>query len=449
MTVLTRTNRLVLFLIFYSTLLILLLPKLSLWLDEILDMMGSSHSVPELMLWASNNSGGVPLGYLAHWASFKLLGISAFSARLPSAVASVLACIGVFRIAKSMRFECLLLPVVVFAAIPLQLRYALEARPYLMALCASVWAIVLFESLIEEPAPRKFFMYAFVGILGMYTQPYFVFTLGAQAIWALTSKREVLAGLFVTLAAVLASFGVWYVYASGWSQILKGVEGVEAIGWASIGLIAHELTGIGYAGTVLMLLGITAGICHRKLQLRPINLTLWLLYLGVPIAGAVAADLLFGYFLAIRQMIFALAPLAILFSWGIESLTRRYRIPAFVLLVAFFFGALYEDIQLFRRPRENWEAASGVLQSEVAKGACIIFEPADNDIYYTFFVPELASSKCPAEKTEDYKRVAIARSPRYDKVTVDQWERKLSSMGMARIGEPRPVLPDIEIFSRP
>jgi len=241
-------RKLVLFLILYGASLLALLPQPVAVLDEVIDMMGSRGSLAGAIRWAAGNPGGVPLGYVAHWASFQFFGVSAFSARLPSALASILGCIGIFLLARLLRFKYPLIPVLVFAAFPLQWRYALEARSYEIALCISIWTIVLFHSLIQKPSGWKFILYGLAAILGMYTQPYSVFILVAQAAWVLGSKRSILPTFALTGSVVLLTFGAWYLYVAGWSHPLTGVEGERATGLSSLALVAHELIGMGYPG---------------------------------------------------------------------------------------------------------------------------------------------------------------------------------------------------------
>jgi len=239
-----------LFLAAYGAALLWLLPKLSLWLDEILDMMGSSRQLSGVIEWAAINPGGVPLGYLAHWASFQVLGMSAFSVRLPSAIASVAACAGIFVVGRRAGLRAPVLPVVVFALLPLQFRYALEGRPYAIALAISVWTIVVFDQILEQPGTGRLMLYGVLAVAGLYVQPYSVFILVAQGIWILVSQRDLLMKIASTQAAAVAVFIPWVLYAGAWSTPLSIVEGDQATGWRSLGLIAHEITGTKWNGWV-------------------------------------------------------------------------------------------------------------------------------------------------------------------------------------------------------
>src|SRR5580658_4171464 len=136
----------------YAVCLILLLTRLSLWLDEILDLMGARiQSFPELISYVRSNAGAVPLGYLAQAAAIRAFGLSAFSGRLPSALASLAGCAGVYFLARRTAVRRPLLAAVAFAICPIQFRYALEARDYALALALSIYATLLFSFLRGRP----------------------------------------------------------------------------------------------------------------------------------------------------------------------------------------------------------------------------------------------------------------------------------------------------------
>src|SRR5260370_13592630 len=132
------TARTVLFLLLgvYTACLLWLLPRLPLTLDEILDLLTLRSGGWNAVLAAvPRNAGGVPLSYLTRWGAILLLGESSFTARLPSALFSAASCVGVFFLARRLGLRWPLLATGLFAAFPLQVRYALEARAYSLALC--------------------------------------------------------------------------------------------------------------------------------------------------------------------------------------------------------------------------------------------------------------------------------------------------------------------------
>jgi hypothetical protein len=159
----------------------------------------------------------------------------------------------------------------------------------------------------------------------------------------------------------------------------------------------------------------------------------------VPIICAVAADAWFGYFLAIRQTIFVLAPLALLFAAGVEALPRQ---PAAILTAALLVTLVAGNISFFRRPREDWRTAAVILASE----PCVVYSPADSRNLYEFFVPDLANRECaPGQQP----RVALAVSPYDSKNSVTEQQRKLRESGYTERADFNPATPRIEIYVRP
>jgi hypothetical protein len=198
-------------------------------------------------------------------------------------------------------------------------------------------------------------------------------------------------------------------------------------------MILRELIAAGYIGSLLVLAGFAYGLTKRR------DWPLWLLYLVVPIVCAVAADAWFGYFLAIRQMIFVLAPLALLFAAGVEALPRR---PAAILTAALLVTLVVGNISFFRRPREDWRTAASVLASE----PCVVYSPPESRNLYTFFVPDLANRECaPGQQP----RVALAISPYEPKDSVTKRQRQLTDSGYAERADFNPATPRIEIYLRP
>ena len=149
-----------------------------------------------------------------------------------------------------------------------------------------------------------------------------------------------------------------------------------------VSVVAHELIGAGYFGTALITLGVVLGLRRRVPAL-----SFWIGYIVFPAALAVSADLVFGYFLAVRQMIFVLPPLVLLFAAGAETLDRK----SGLLMGVFLAASLYADFRWFVRPREDWQAAaSAVAQLD----ACVTFVPRDTETYYLFYRPELRAREC-------------------------------------------------------
>ena len=430
-----------LFLAVYACALAALLAVLSLWLDEIYDLIvARMDSLADVLDYVPHVSGNVPLNYVIQFASVHALGFSAFTGRLPSAISSVLACAGVFVLAKKMGLRWPLLAAAIFALFPQQLRYAMEARPYELALCLSIWATVVFLRILERPESLLHAtLYSLCVAAGLFTFPYILFVPVAHLGWAglvsfKTKHRQPLltAGLSLGIAGLV--FAPWYLHSAAlWHTAvvigqLKGTIGIRAVP-----MILRELIAAGYIGSLLVLVGFAYGLAKRQ------DWPLWLLYFVVPIVCAVAADAWFGYFLAIRQMIFVLAPLALLFTAGMEALPCR---PAWCLTVALLITLMIGNISFFRRPREDWDTAAAILANE----ACVVYSPPDSRNLYAFFVPDLARRECaPGQQP----RVALAISPYEPKDSVTARQRQLTDSGYTERADFNPATPRIEIYTRP
>jgi uncharacterized membrane protein len=429
-----------LFLGIYACALAALLPVLSLWLDEIYDLIvARMDHIADVLDYVPHVSGNVPLNYVVQFASVHLLGFSAFTGRLPSAISSVMACAGVFVLAKKMGLRWPLLATTIFALFPLQLRYALEARPYELALCLSIWSTVAFLRVMEQPGSvSRAALYALCIIDGLFTFPYMLFVPLAHLAWAgvisyQTQSHQPLLTTSLALGIAGMRFAPWYLHSAALWRVavvlgqLKGTITLHAFP-----MILRELVAAGYIGSLLVLAGFAYGLTKRR------DWGLWLLYFVVPIVCAVAADAWFGYFLAIRQMIFVLAPLALLFNAGVEALPRR---PAALLTAALLFALVVGNISFFRRPREDWRTAALILASE----PCIVYSPPDSRNLYAFFVPDLANRECAPGQQQ---RVALAISPYESKDSVTERQRQLTSSGYAERADFNPATPRIEIYTR-
>lgn len=405
----TGSHGLLFFLAAYAAALAILLPRLSLWLDEILTLIGARQpDFASLMSYLKTVPGGAPLAFLVpHWA-IAVFGYSVFSARVMSAVFSVAACPAIFLLGRRLGLRAPLAAVLVFALCPLQFRYAMEARPYALAVCVSAWSTVLFLSMLEQPrSALRPVLYILLTAAGGFTLAYALFVPAAHLAWLVLTPqgrragRRVLASSMAAVTITAVALLPWYIhFRADW----RGVNQEQQLGpwsWRPVLVFLKELTGIGYWGTGLMLIGVAWALWRA---VPPARRGFWILNALAPMALVPAGDFAFGYFFAIRQMIYVLAPLALLFAAGAEALGKKGNL----LLAVFLAASLYQDVQWFLRPREDWQAASSAAASALSQGGCVIFFPAGQDQMFTFFQPGLANRKC--ENTLD-DRLVLAISP--------------------------------------
>lgn len=402
----------------YGAILAALLPVLPLWLDEILDLqLARDLNFSQLIATIPQNSGGVPLGYIAQFATVHLFGFSKYTGRLPSALFSAASVAGVYYLAKSYGRTAAISAAALIALFPMQLRYAVEARPYSQALCLTIWATVLFLALDAKPRRLVFTGYTALIAAGIYTQPYAIFVPVAHVVWLASRPQGRPAGRtagptlsWVCAAIIIAglAFLPWYAFASqAWHESLR--EYNFSFGLTSPLLVLKELVGGGYWGTAFVLPIAYYGFRRAK-SLKPPP-SLYLAGVVIPLVLAIAADAVVGYFLAIRQTIYVTPFLAVLCGIGAARLLEKKSMWARGLVTALFLVMIGGDLHYFLKPHENWEAAARYLDNAKSRGRCLVFIPAGSIRFYSFFAPDLISNTT----SDDTRcnRVMVAVSP-YD-----------------------------------
>ncbi|MEI9812114.1 MAG: glycosyltransferase family 39 protein [Acidobacteriota bacterium] len=275
----------------YLAALVALVSVIPLWLDEVLTMMGVTQpSLAALLQYIRTFSGGTPLTFLPARASVAILGNTLLAARLPSILSSAAALPGIYFIARRLELRQPMLAVAVFALWPLQLRYALEARPYALALCCTVWLTYL----VLDQSSRA--LYAALTIVAALAQPYALFIPVAHVV----QRRR-----FPILALALAALVLfpWYAhFRADWLRVNQD-QNLLTFDPKSILVLLREISGSGYIGLAILATG-TAFARRRDL---------WMLVV-IPIALAFAANTAFHYFFAVRQVIYILpAPRALVY----------------------------------------------------------------------------------------------------------------------------------------
>lgn len=397
------------FICLYFLALLCLLSIRPFWLDEILQLVGSRCGLRALLTgYASHSAGQSPLGPVLQFPFVKLLGISRFAARLPSALASVLSCLGLLRLCKSCGVEAPVWTLAAFACLPLQLRYATEARPYELGLCIAVWATALAVEIIHSARIplRSCTLYTVLAAAGVYTQPYTLFVILAHVAYAAVTVRNQILRLAVPALVAALLYLPWYLNSrTYWRSEVNAAE-LHFHFQAKLPLvIAREISGAGYLGALVLVCAMVLATQGEKL--RP-HRGFWMTLALVPMVLAVAADASFDYFFAIRQVIFVLPALVVLATPSQMQL-RSWHWRALSTLL--FLTMAASDARLFAKQPENWERAADVLASGTEKGGCIMALPDDSIGYFELFRPAIANAKCPAQIPPATRTVYLAVSP--------------------------------------
>ncbi|WP_031497677.1 glycosyltransferase family 39 protein [Bryobacter aggregatus] len=398
----------------YFAVLFCLLDLQTLWLDELLQLLGThSGTFEHVDVITRTGVASVPLGWMPQLLAIRILGYSVEVARLPSVLFSVALGFTVYLTARELRIRYPLLATSILLLLPLQFRYAIEARPYLQALFLSALASYLFLRILRSASLSWYFAYLLVLIAGLYSQPFTIFTACSHVAWLLLWCRnpKLLVQIGGAVLLALLSFLPWYLYASPmWQKVIQA-EGFHLSVSAKIPLmILRELTGAGYLGA-LCLIGL-AGYGLRQGAMRLEFRRLLLVSSILPIFCVVSVDATFSYFLAIRQMSFILPPLVLLAAEGLsgilQSPRRKLGLALLGLLLLIFMIA---NVQWLRKPRENWALAAATMhQSQVEHAACTVAVPATTLPVYALFEASLLERACTPDRVPA-GNVVLATSP--------------------------------------
>jgi hypothetical protein len=197
-------------------------------------------------------------------------------------------------------------------------------------------------------------------------------------------------------------------------------------------VIPHELMGTGFAGAALTAIAIVVALGWSFWSKQ--EKLFWVIYAATPLLLVPAADAYFGYFLAARQMIFALVPISILIATCME--VRRWGL---VLPVVLLGAMIYEDARWIRRQGEGWQAAAIQLK----EANCTIFVPSGARTMYVFFEPQLRA--CDENALMTFETIALAVSP--DQPSSDA-HQKLDQAGFGKVTDLRTADPRIELYRR-
>ncbi len=365
-----------------------------LWLDEVQQLGNTRHStVPELLRWVQVNAGASPLPYLIQRAFVNVLGYSAFAVRLPAALCSILA--GVVFAALCSRFlpRGRLVAVAMFLLLPLQFRYALEARVYSQGLLFSLMSLWLFLRLREQA-----WLYGLTIALGLYSQPLTCFPVLAQVVYGWRRR-----GVAVAAGAAALSFLPWYVLQHrAQAQYALIVKPIAFFSFRQVTppVLLHDLTGGGYACTVALLLLAVGTEC---------TVPVCFYTMAISLAGPILADVVFNYFFAERQLLFALPALIILAGLGFEQMCQKRRaILGYALLAVFFISAAVKDFRLATVPKDDLARTADAIVSRLPSDACILAAPPEQVAFYVFLRPELEGRSCLKDRT--YPEILAATS---------------------------------------
>jgi uncharacterized membrane protein len=391
----------------YGALLAWLAGLLPLWLDEVLTLAGAvKPTVHELLVWAGFNPGSSPLAFLIERPFVEAMGLTRLAARLPSMVFSIFSGVALIRFAidLELRRGLPLLPIV-YLMLPIQLRYAVEARPYAASLFFSIAAWWCLWHLVEHPSWGLGVAYALLVAAGLYAQPFAAFVqVGALAGLALSSKRRAVLIAALALTAGCLLFAPWYLHVrDAWRQEIVGSGYSVTTLPKSLLVLIREIAGGGYWQSIPLLAAACLG--WRELQPRVRRLVVGGILAGA--GGAMAVDAASGYFFATRHALFVIPALAMLASAGFAA--ARHRRVGVVLAAIFVVASIAKSWSYFRGGTEDWPGAARALLAEARGGVCVIVPQPEPEDLYAVFEPELRGHFCTAASASGMVGVVATR----------------------------------------
>ncbi len=137
----------------YAAVLVWLAGLRPLWLDEVLQLVASTQpDARSVTRWVTYNLGGAPLGFLAQRVFVLTLGLTPLAARAAPAIFGLLSAIVFAGFARDLKPGATTVALAAFLVTPLQLRYAVEGRPYSQALFFALAALWCLWRLAQAPS---------------------------------------------------------------------------------------------------------------------------------------------------------------------------------------------------------------------------------------------------------------------------------------------------------
>ena len=386
-----RPNAVLVLIAAYAALVFAVLGIAPLWFDELQQLAVGRESVAALLQWVQMNPGASPLPYLAQRAAVDLFGASAFVVRIPAALCSIAGAVVFAALCGRFGIRSPGWATAVFLALPLQFRYALEARGYSQGLLCALASLLLLLRARERGTVGAAAFYGGSVALGLYSQPLTILPVFGGLLW-LIGERDVGSRRLVLGAAVIGVllFVPWYLLQRQ-TQEAFGTMALYFFSWRQVtplGLL-HELSGGGYVCSAALLLGAAVGLAKVP------NRRLLACVALAALAGPILIDALVNYFFAARQLLFVAPVLALCAASGIERLREGGRRWAgYAVLLAFFAAAAVSDYRLATVPKDGFGAQASVLAAHLPADACVAVAPPNYVLYYLFLRPELEGRIC-------------------------------------------------------
>jgi hypothetical protein len=378
-------------------------------LDEVIKIPPNSSRLTQLLTWAAALPVEKPLWSLFQFPFVLILGVSAWAARLPSVLLAILNVFLFWRLVQRVNLRNQILAVVLFAAVPIHYRFAVEAGPFELGLMAVLLSALFFLRVLEKPNIRNSICYAVALGLCLYGAPRSVVAgLGfALVTLGFIQSKEVRIALWHLLPAAIVP-ALLYVPYILWAHrqelpyrlIPPDTYWLSDTDWP---MVFRDVTGGGNAGYVLtsiLILGVGVGIWRAYNYSAASQLKRQALFC---LAGGallslilnLAADNASNSPFEPSQMLWSLPGFMVLFTAGLDWLESKSRIAAWPVAALFLAFCLAGNYTLLTSRSENMKALADAGLHEVTKDSCVVFvsERLSPSIFRTL-QPKLSAVEC-------------------------------------------------------
>lgn len=352
----------------------------SYWGDEAASIMSAQRPLPSLfgMLHRVDAVHGLYYLFLHFW--IRLVGISEFAVRFPSAIAVGIAAAGTVvlahqfasrRVALVAGLACIVLPRFTYMGA--------EARSYAMSTAIAVWLTVLLVVLLRSRSRRWLYWagYAALAALGTWLFLYLILLLVAHGAYVLIDRQSRQSRLHWGVAAAVAGLVsapiVLIAYAERHQLAFLSQRPLNFNALVISPWFGNEVVAV--IGWALVVLAIIVALRRPSRQQSRLALlaVLWLL---VPGAILVATTLAFVPIYSVRYLSFSTPAAALLLGLGVDALGRRYlRWIAVALLVASSAPTyVYQRGEFGKDDGSDWRQVSQYIGSHATAGDGVYFD---------------------------------------------------------------------------
>ena len=378
--------------------------------DEILRLIGSSQSsFGQVLTWARQVPGGAPLGDFIQFCIMAVIGHSRLAVRLPSLACAVASCHLMWKLARQAAVQQPLLAVLLFMLLPLQVRYAADARPFELGLLLLISATIYYLRLLAAPNLRNSAVYSLLLLGCLYTEPFAYlpavgYLLFLLAFIARADKRRAFWYALPSTVIPVLLFLPYFFWSTPfvnprWLFNHDHVPFSETIYLD----VMHAVGGGGTTAYVLSAILIAAAVvaCWRSFQLTDAafskRMALFCLFGGVlsTVTIALIIDGTYNVFFSPDQIVWIAPALCILMVATLDWLQQKSALAGLSVAALVLLLCVYKNAEYMVTPKENIRAIEDKVRPLLSSDSCVVFVSQGlSRSVLTYLDPELGSKEC-------------------------------------------------------